>query len=209
MIPYYSELLDVVYASAIGTAFYMQGQVYYKPLVQMIGLQSTLIALASALAYLEFGSIDLLVLAGVLILVRGLLTPTIILREVGERYGQRERTTGFASLLVVDLSFFFTVVFILYHFVIQRLFPSEFELVFALSLLFQGLYLIASRNSTPAQILGYIEEENALVIFGMALIPISLLIEASVLLDVLALVVVATVVIRERKFHIPLEKLRG
>jgi hydrogenase-4 component E len=209
MVPYYSELLDLVYASAIGTAFYMQGQVYYKPLVQMIGVQSALIALASALAYLEFGSMDLLVLAGVLILVRGLLTPTIILREVGERYGQRERTTGFASLLVVDLGFFFTVVFILYHFVIQRLFPSEFELVFALSLLFQGLYLIASRNSTPAQILGYIEEENALVVFGMALIPIPLLIEASVLLDVLALVVNATVVIRERKFHIPLEELRG
>lgn len=84
-----------------------------------------------------------------------------------------------------------------------------FLLIFPFILLFQGLFLIASRRSTIAQILGYIEEENALILLGLFLVPVPLLIEASVLLDVLALVVISSLVILEKREHEVLEELVG
>lgn len=201
--------MGVVYISIVASAFYIQGQAYYKPLVKMSGVQSSLVALLSLLVYLQSGSLDYVFLAVILITIRGIITPYILLRVLGERYGEREKISGFASLLIIDLAFFFTVVFVLYSLVIKRLFSGDFELVFAFTIFFQGLYLIASRNSTPSQIVGYLEEENAIVILGLSLIPIPLLIEASVLLDVLGLVVISAVIIYEKKVHTPLEELRG
>ncbi len=201
--------MGAVYISIVASAFYIQGQAYYKPLVKMTGVQSSLAALVSLLVYLQSGSPDYVFLAVILITIRGIVTPYILLRVLGERYGERERISGFASLLIIDLAFFFIAVFVLYSLVITRLFPRDFELVFAFTIFFQGLYLIASRNSTPSQIVGYLEEENAIVILGLSLIPIPLLIEASVLLDVLGLVVISAVIIYEKKVHTPLEELRG
>lgn len=201
--------MGVVYISIIASAFYIQGQAYYRPLVRMIGTQSLLVALLSLLVFLREGSLDYVLLAVILSAIRGFLTPHILLRVLGERYGEREKTSGFASLLIIDLAFFFIAVFVFYDLVITRFFQGNFELVFAFTLFFQGLYLIASRNSTPSQIVGYLEEENAMVILGLTLIPIPLLIEASVLLDVLGLVVISAVIIYEKKIHIPLEELKG
>ncbi|MEM0322072.1 MAG: hydrogenase [Thermoprotei archaeon] len=203
------NVFGVLYISIVASAFYIQGQAYYRPLVKMSGVQSLLIALLSLLVYVESGSLDYVYLAVILGVVRGVITPYVLLRVLGERYGEREKISGFASLLIIDLSFFFIAVFVLYNFVITRLFPGDYYLVFAFSLFFQGLYLIASRNSTPSQIVGYLEEENALVLFGLLLIPIPLLIEASVLLDVLGLVVISAVIIYEKKIHTPLEELKG
>ena len=78
-----------------------------------------------------------------------------------------------------------------------------------MALFFQGLFLIASRRTTYAQIMGYIEEENAIVLFAVFLLPIPLLIEASVFLDVLALVVISSVVVVEKFTHERVEELRG
>ena len=57
--------------------------------------------------------------------------------------------------------------------------------------------------------MGYIEEENAIVLFAVFLLPIPLLIEASVFLDVLALVVISSVVVVEKFTHERVEELRG
>jgi hydrogenase-4 component E len=176
----------------------------------MIGLQSILVALLSILLFFfHKGSLDYVYLAVILTVIRGIITPHILLRILGKKYGEREEIKGFASLLIVDLAFFFVAVLVLYSVVITRLFPGNFNMVFAFTIFFQGLYLIASRNSTPSHIVGYLEQENAIVILGLLLIPLPLLIEASVLLDVLGLVVISAVIIYEKKIHGPLEELRG
>ena len=53
------------------------------------------------------------------------------------------------------------------------------------------------------------EEENALVLFAMFLLPVPIVIEASVFLDVLALVVISSVITVEKVNHEPMEELRG
>jgi Hydrogenase 4 membrane component (E) len=66
-------------------------------------------------------------------------------------------------------------------------------LLFAFILLFQGLFLIISRKSTIFQFIGFIEEENSTILFGILLLPIPFLIEVSVFLDVLGLVIISSI----------------
>lgn len=204
------RIIELLSISIIVTAFYVQGQAYYKPLIKVVGIQSVIIAGLAILLGFTTRMIDYYILAIILIILRGYVIPVVLLRALGQRYGERERITGVASLLVIDLTFFFTAVLIIYEIVIARLgIPNGIYLIFAFSLFFQGLFLIASRRSTPAQIVGYLEEENALVLLGVFLIPIPLLIEASVFLDVLGLVVISTVLILQKREHVPIEELRG
>ncbi|BFH74237.1 hypothetical protein SJAV_21810 [Sulfurisphaera javensis] len=204
-----NEIIELVSMLVIISAFYIQGQAYYKPLIEASGLQSVIIGFLSAYLGVMTGTLDYYILAVIIILLRGYLIPKILLRTIKGKYEERERITGVASLLVIDLAFFFSAVLIIYEIIISRIIPHSFYIVFALSLFFQGLFLIASRKATPVQIIGYIEEENALVMLGIFLIPIPLLIEASVFLDVLALTVISTILILEKKEHRVIEELKG
>ncbi|MCI2414172.1 MAG: hydrogenase [Candidatus Aramenus sp.] len=204
------EIVDLLSVSVIASAFYIQGQAYYKPLVRAIGVQSFALAVLSAYLGLTMRVYDYFILAIVLILLRGVVTPYVLLKALGNRYGERERIRGVASLLMVDLGLFFIAVLVLYELVVPMVFSGDvYELVFPLSLLFQGLFLMASRNSTPAQIVGYVEEENAIVMLGAFLVPIPLLIEVSVFLDVLGIVAISSLVVLEKREHKPMEELKG
>ncbi|ARM76727.1 hydrogenase [Acidianus manzaensis] len=203
-----NEIIELISVGIIAIAFYIQGQAYYKPLIEGSGFQSVIIGGLSLLLGIMTGKIDYYILAIIIILLRGYIIPAVLLRTV-KKYGEREKITGVASLLVIDLAFFFTAVIIIYEIIIAKIIPNGIYLIFPFSLFFQGLFLIASRRATPVQIIGYIEEENALVILGIFLIPIPLLIEASVFLDVLGLTVISTILILEKKEHYPIDELKG
>lgn len=66
-----------------------------------------------------------------------------------------------------------------------------------------------NKTFKPAQIIGYIEEENGIVMLGLFLIPLPLLVEARVFLDVLGLVVISSLLIFEKREHKALEELKG
>ena len=125
-----------------------------------------------------------------------------------------ERNVSVPSLLLVDLVFVVTATFVVYSLALSKIIPhssfgSSPVLLFSLILFFQGLFLITSRKGTLTQVLGYVEEENALILFGLFLLPVPIIIEASVFLDVLALVVISTVVTQEKDRHEPVEELKG
>ncbi|AWR97932.2 hydrogenase [Acidianus sulfidivorans JP7] len=203
------EIIELISVLIIAIAFYIQGQAYYKPLIEGSGVQSLVIGGLSILLGIITGKLDYYILAVIIIVLRGYLIPTVLLKVIGKKYGEREKISGVASLLVIDLAFFFIAVLAIYEVVISKIFPNDPFIIFPLSLFFQGLFLIASRRSTPVQITGYIEEENALVVLGLFLIPIPLLIEASVFLDVLGLVVISTILILEKREHYPIDELKG
>ncbi|BDC18560.1 hydrogenase [Acidianus sp. HS-5] len=201
------EIVDLISVTVIITAFYIQGQAYYKPLVRMSGIQSIILALLSTFLGIVTGVFDYFILAVLVAVLRGVITPYVLLKMLGNKFGEREKIKGVASLLVIDLAFFFVAIITIYEFVIGKILPQQ--VIFPLALFFQGLYLITSRNSTPAQIIGYIEEENGIVMLGLFIIPLPLLVEASVFLDVLGLVVISSLLIYEKREHKPLEELKG
>ena len=197
------------------TAFYMQGQEFIRPMIRGQLVQSLLIAAVSVVMGLITSDIDFFVLALLLVILRGFLVTFFLEKDI--RRDQKhihEKHVSVSYLFLISLVFVLTSVFIIYSVVfssitIKSVAGNQGILVFPLALFFQGLFLIASRRTTYAQIMGYVEEENAIVLFAIFLIPVPLLIEASVFLDVLALVVISSVVVVEKFTHERVEELKG
>ena len=215
-----NALENIVFLSAAlatVSGFYIQAQEYIRSMVRGQFVQAILIATTIfVLAFVE-SSIDLVVLGLLVLVLRGYLITELLERRIpGKGSDVKEKDIGIASHLLLDLVFIMIGTFIIYSLVFSRItfniagsIAGDTILVFPLALFFQGLFLIASRNSTFSQIIGYIEEENALVLFAIFLIPVPIIIEASVFLDVLALVVISSFVVLEKFTHNPMDELRG
>jgi len=207
------EVLETILASIIVSAFYIQGQAYLKPQIYGQAIQSALISVLAFYLGYEFRSLDYILLGVAVVFLRSILITFFLLRGLKRKPGLRESTRGVASELVLDLVFFIITVIIVYYLILQKAYlvteVNPLLLVFSFILFFQGLFLILSRKSTISQILGYIEEENSLILFGSLLIPIPFLIEVSVFLDVLAIVVISSILVLEKPQHSTLEELKG
>ena len=215
-----NALENIVFLSAAlatVSGFYIQAQEYIRSMVRGQFVQAILIATTIfVLAFVE-SSIDLVVLGLLVLVLRGYLITELLERRIpGKGSDLKEKDIGIASHLLLDLVFIMIGTFIIYSLVFSRItfsiagnIAGGTILVFPLALFFQGLFLIGSRNSTFSQIIGYIEEENALVLFAIFLIPVPIIIEASVFLDVLALVVISSFVVLEKFTHNPMDELRG
>ena len=206
------EVIELINSIIVLTAFYIQGQAYFKPQIYAQAVQSGLISVLSFYLAFTTGVLDYVFLGIAVIVIRATLVTFLLLKGLKKVHGYRENTRGVASELIIDLAFFLTALVIIYYSVISRYFlgvKDYYSLVFSFTLFFQGLFLILSRKSTISQILGYIEEENSLVLFGIFLIPIPFLVEASIFLDVLGLVLVSSVLTRVKGEHKVIEELRG
>ncbi|MCL4335803.1 MAG: hypothetical protein M1393_05030 [Candidatus Thermoplasmatota archaeon] len=197
------------------SAFYMQGQEFIRPMIRGQLIQSLLIAAVSFIVGFSENNIDFIILGIFIVFLRGALVTYFLEKGVpSKKVYFYEKKVDVAYLLLVDLIFIVIAVFLIYSIVfssisIKSLIGNNGILVFPLTLFFQGLFLIASRRTTFAQIIGYVEEENALVLFALFLLPIPIIIEASVFMDVLALVVISSIVVIEKSTHERVEELIG
>lgn len=211
----YDSIVYLISASILVSAFYIQGQRYIMSMIRGQLVQSVLIAVASfLLAYLE-SSTDLLILGLLILILRGVLITYMLETRMPSRKSYVfEEGVNVPYLFLVDLVFIVIAVFIIYSIIFSSLVPisqpgNSSTLLFPLLLFFQGLFLITSRRSTFTQIVGYVEEENGLVLLAIFLLPVPIIIEASVFLDVLALVVISSVITVEKATHERMEELRG
>jgi hydrogenase-4 component E len=207
-------LLELISASIIISALYIQGQAYFKPIIYVQAIQSALISILTFYLGFALKLIDYIILGSTIIILRSFLITFFLIRGLKAKPGIRENTRGVASELVVNLAFFFLAVFIIYYFVLGNIgitteAGTTTLIIFSFMLFFQGLFLIVSRRSTIAQIIGFIEEENSIVLFGILIIPIPFLIEVSISLDVLGLVIITSLLTLEKLEHTKLEELRG
>jgi Hydrogenase 4 membrane component (E) len=209
-----TQLLELISTSIIISALYIQGQAYFKPIIYVQAIQSALISILTFYLGFALKLIDYIILGITIIILRSFLITFFLVRGLKAKPGIRENTRGVASELVLNLAFFFLAVLIIYYFVLGNIgitteAGTNTLIIFSFILFFQGLFLIASRRSTIAQIIGFIEEENSIVLFGILIIPIPFLIEVSIFLDVLGLVIITSLLTLEKLEHIKLEELRG
>lgn len=209
-----AQLLELISASIIISALYIQGQAYFKPTIYAQAIQSALISVLAFYLGFALNLIDYVILGVTIVVLRSFIITYFLFRGLKAKPGIRESTRGVASELVVNLAFFFLAVFILYYFVLGRIgltteAGAATLTIFSFILFFQGLFLIVTRRSTIAQIIGFIEEENSIVLFGILTIPIPFLIEVSIFLDVLGLVVITSLLTLQKLEHTRLEELMG
>lgn len=197
------------------TAFYLQAQEFIRSMVVGQMIQSALLGVMSFVIGFAESDYDFFILGVLIIVLRGFLVTFLLYRRIPEdRIHLHEKKVDVAFTFLVNLVLVVTSVFLIYYLVFSSInivpeIGNSSIFIFPLALFFQGLFLIASRRTTFAQIIGYIEEENALVLFALFLLPIPIIIEASVFLDVLALVVVSSIVVIEKFTHEKMEELIG
>ncbi|MCL4350147.1 MAG: hypothetical protein M1414_02620 [Candidatus Thermoplasmatota archaeon] len=213
----FENVIFLAAAMATVAGFYIQAQEFIRSMIRGQLIQSIIIAgIVFILAYLE-SSPDLVILGILVLVLRGYLVTALLERRIpGNESYVYEKGIGVASHIIMDLVFIILATFIVFslvfsgiHFSISGGIAGSTIIVFPLAIFFQGLFLIGSRNTTFSQIMGYVEEENALVLFALFIIPVPLIIETSVFLDVLALVVISSIVVMEKFSHEPMEELRG
>jgi hydrogenase-4 component E len=211
-----AEVVALVGVGILLTALYLQAESFIDPLIRGIALQSLLLGvLLGWLAYSE-RSVDLAILAGLAVAVRSLFIPYVLRRQIRAfRWRVRERHASHRvsghALAAVTVAI---VAWLVFQLTLAPAFP-ETGGALPFVLLLQGLLMLATRGNTIVQVIGYLEEENAVVYAGALFAQgFPLFVEVVVFLDVLGVVLVGVILSIQRDVtgtpeEIALEELTG
>jgi hydrogenase-4 component E len=187
-----SDILGLLGIVILLSALYMQGQTFVDPTIRAISIQSFMLTALFSVLFVQSGDFNLLYLAGVTAVVRGVLIPTVMLRQVQAfRHSLRETGTGQRIPSLVILGVIMVIGgYAVFRAVLLPILPNPLISVpFVLLLL--GFLLIVTRRNALMQMTGFLEEENAVLFAGALIAPsIPLLIEFAVVLDILGVVLV-------------------
>lgn len=204
-----TEVIALVGVGILLTALYIQSESFVDPLIRGIALQSMLLAVLLGWLAWTLGSVDLAILAGLTVAVRTLLIPYVLRRQIPSfRWRVREfhaahRVTGHA-LAAVALAI---VAWFVFQETLSSVFPEP-GAALPFILLVQGLLMLATRSNTIVQVIGYLEEENAIVYAGALFAQgFPLFVEVVVFLDVLGVVLVAVILSIQRDVTGTLEEV--
>jgi hydrogenase-4 component E len=182
------------------SALYLQSESFVDPLVDGIAIQSLLLALLLGWLAWDEDRPELALLAGLAIGIRVLLIPYILRYQI-RAFRWRVREVH-ASQRVTSHALGAVALAIIGWFVFQQtLAPSLPSVGAALPfvLLLQGLLILATRTNTLVQVIGYLEEENAVVYAGaLFAVGFPLFVETVVFLDVLGVVLVGVILSIQR-----------
>jgi hydrogenase-4 component E len=207
LIPFYADIVELLGISVLLSSLYMQGQSYIDPTIRAIAIQSIIISILLGILFLHTEDVNLLYLAAITALMRGIVFPRIMLYQV-RRFKHKLRETGSSqktpSLILIGIIIVIAG-YALFKAVIFPIAPNaQISVPFILLLL--GLLLIITRRNALAQMTGYIEEENAVLYISALITPgIPLLIEFAVLLDIFGVVLVGVILSAQREVFRTLE----
>ena len=202
------EALDLITAAIILSAIWAQFGTFMSHKVRIVSIQSVLLSIYIIILGIWGNDPELVILGVLIMILRAFLTSRLLNSKLSsDQFVSRERF-GDASFLSV-----ISILILIFSILTYRILftPLGYETIGAggFALLFQGLFLIGSRKSKFSQFLGYIEEENAIVMLGLGIISMPLVIEVSVLLDVLALLIVSTIIISDKPESQVFEEMMG
>jgi hydrogenase-4 component E len=189
------------------SALYMLGQAYIDPTIRAIATQSFLISVLLGILFLHTEDVNLLYLALITAVMRGVVFPRIMLYQV-RRFKHKLRETGVGKktpMLVIAGIIIAIIGYALFRSVVFP-FLTNTQLSVPFILLLLGFFLIITRRNTLGQMSGYVQQENAVLYIGALIAPgIPFLIEFAVVLDILGVVLVAVILSAQRDIFQTLE----
>jgi hydrogenase-4 component E len=216
IVPFANEIEALLGITIILSALYMQGQSFVDPTIRAILVQSFLLSALFALLAIQTDNIELLYLAILTVIMRGITVPRIMLYQVRKfKHSLRETGTGQKIPAFILVGIILIILgYALFKAILQPYIPNA-QVSVAITLLLLGFLLIVSRRNALVQMTGYIEEENAILYAGALIAPtIPLLIEFAVVLDIFGVVIIGIILFAQRDvFHTlepaDLEQLSG
>jgi hydrogenase-4 component E len=171
--------------------------------IQTAALQGALLGVLALLATPE-PTLHVIAFVVVATFIKAWVLPTLIRRSAREAGVQRDvgLMVGFTTSLLIGAGLLAICISIGHRLRLPTPVESGLLIPVALFTVFCGLFLIVFRRTAVMQVIGYLVMENGIYLFGMAFaIREAFLVEAGVLLDVLAAVFVMGIAI----YHISRE----
>ncbi|MCL5730886.1 MAG: hypothetical protein M1605_02035, partial [Candidatus Thermoplasmatota archaeon] len=189
-------------------ALSIQMRVFIKPMLNSVIVQSFILAALAVFTGLYESSYTLIVLAILIVLLRGFLITSLLRRKIPEDPSTLREDSITTSTVILSSIFVFILSLVVYRILFLPLLGHPLGSI-GLSLIAQGILLMITRKNSFAHVIGYIEEENGIVLLSLLVIPLPLLIEVSALLDVFGIVLVSVILVREDITHDVFEELIG
>ena len=201
-----NQVVEVLGFSLIVLTLLMQWQVYVKKVIFLFAISSFIVATFLVLLGLSKPQEGymLFILAGLTLVMRGLVIPIIMTRALNRLYEKPWRVREDKPLMGVGGSILVSLVLIIIGYFIYQ--NSLYEVVkirsgavpFALFL--QASLLVITHKHAYIQMLGFLVMENAVVMLsGWVFAGLPFIVEAGAILDLLGLVVVSSLIMRVRE----------
>lgn len=201
-----NQVVEVLGFSLIVLTLLMQWQVYVKSVIFLFAISSFIVATFLVLLGLSRPQEGymLFILAGLTLVMRGLVIPIIMTRALNRLYEKPWRVREDKPLMGVGGSILVSLVLIILGYFIYQ--NSLYEVVkirsgavpFALFL--QASLLVITHKHAYIQMLGFLVMENAVVMLsGWVFAGLPFIVEAGAILDLLGLVVVSSLIMRVRE----------
>jgi hydrogenase-4 component E len=185
-----------------------------RALVAVLALQGIALATLAAVLAVHGGDVGLGVVAGVVLLAKGLVIPSLLARVVRRDPGSRET----APLVNVPASLVAAAGLVIVAYLsagrLTAVFPSPATRLAPLGLatVLIGFFVLVTRRKAVSQIVGLLLVDNGVALVAFLLTAgVPLLVELGASLDVLLVVVVLQVLatsMRARFGHVDLDQLR-
>ena len=206
--------IDILTAAAAMLAVWMCGVTRIRTLITGLALQVAALAGIALLIGLQTHALHFIVLAGVVLLIKGIAIPVYLAWAIG-RLGIRDDAGTFLSptpSLLLGCGLLGAGYFAAPFFATPTLGHTG-AAGMTLALVLVGMLLMIGRRLAISQVLGFLVMENGIFLYGLTQTPgMPLLVEMGVIFDVLVGVLVAGLVIfrLNRNFeHIDVTHLRG
>jgi len=169
--------------------------------IRAVALQGILLGTVPLLVGTDPLTIRAFALSGVTILLKGIVFPWLLLRDLETANVRREMEplVGYTTSLVVGAVLLALAIWLGHRLPLPVEAASPLILPLSLFTIMVGLFTIVSRRKALTQVLGYLVMENGITAFGLAFaMKEALLVELGVLLDAFMAVFVMGITI----FHI-------
>ncbi len=204
----FTEIEGIIGALMLGSTLIVQTRSYIRPMTNTVVTQSVLLAMYSLIIGVTDHLYELVILAVLIVLLRGVLIRYVLNRRLPvNRVFAKEYSHGVSSVTLASVILLIAS-FLVYRYTVSTLINAPLGAI-GVSIIVQGLLLISTRRNSFAHFIGYVEEENGIIFLSLSIIPLPLIVEISVLLDVLALVIAGAVLVKDNIEHSRVEELIG
>lgn len=192
-------LIDSIALLVAVTAVLMVGSTHLRVNLWLFSVQTTLLSVVTGLYSEKWSEINLLVVAILLFTIKAISVPSFLSFIIRKINVQRDSGTLVPTPIAMHLCIGFMVVS--YLLAQQLPTPAGDPIAWptataAISLLCTGLILMLTRRVALSQIVGFLVMENGIYLFGLGQTHgMPLLIEMGIMLDVLAGVMIAGLIV--------------
>lgn len=191
------DIIRILLVLILGTAVLLITQRSVSSLFSIYSIQSLLLTFLALALFRQEGTLSLLFIALLTLLSKVIIIPLFlrsVLRKMSVKRDLEFRYLTPVSSIILSTLLLFGVYLVFSRFESELHFGPLFLMgaVIGVSLALMGMMVIFSRRKVVTKTIGYLSMENGVLLFGLFVADLPLIIEVLIIIDLLMILVLAT-----------------